>query len=102
MVIDAFDCQICANLAPHRKTKWTQCDEHLCHTQGSRTMPVSGTIVWGYTHQHTGAVNSTLLINGVPHCTSYPHFGTDKQDTPGNEKGYTVGFHMCISPDRPS
>lgn len=97
-VIDAFDCEICENLAPHKSGRWTHCDDKMCVSQGTRTMPVSGTIAWGYTHQHTGAINSTLSINGVPHCTSYPHYGTDPHNTPGNEKGYAVGFHMCIDP----
>jgi len=69
-----------------------------CKTEGTRAMPVAGTIQWAYTHQHTGAVNSTLSINGVPHCTSYPHYGTDPHNAPGNEKGYAVGFHMCVDP----
>jgi hypothetical protein len=102
MVIDAFKCQICANLAPNIKTAWTQCDDKVCVTQGSRTMPYSGTVKWAYTHQHTGAINSTMSVNGVPHCTSYPHYGTDPHDAPGNEKGYAVGFHMCINPHNAS
>ncbi len=98
-VIDAFNCNICENLAPNVKTAWTQCDDKVCKTQGTRTVPYSGTIRWAYTHQHTGAINSTMLVNGVPHCTSYPHWGTDPHNAPGNEKGYAVGFHMCINPD---
>jgi len=97
-VIDGFECEVCENLEPNKKGLWTQCDDTLCTTQGSRTMPQSGTLLWGYTHQHAGAINSTLSINGVPHCTSYPHYGTDPHNAPGNEKGYAVGFHMCIDP----
>jgi hypothetical protein len=70
--------------------------------QGTRAMPYSGTILWAYTHQHTGAINATMSVNGVPHCTSYPHYGTDPHNTPGNEKGYAVGFHMCIDPKNAS
>lgn len=55
-----------------------------------------------YTHQHIGAINSTLSVKGKPHCTSYPHYGADPHDAPGNEKGYAVGFHMCISPNEPT
>merc|ERR1712154_743589 len=101
-VLDGFDCEKCENLAPHKKGKWTSCDDKVCKTEGSRTMPVSGTIHWGYTHQHVCALNSTLSVNGKPHCTSYPHYGTDPHDAPGNEKGYAVGFHMCIDPDEPT
>jgi len=101
-VIDAFDCEICENLVPHKKGKWSSCDGKVCKTEGSRTMPVSGTIHWGYTHQHVGAINSTMSVNGKPHCTSYPHYGTDPKDAPGNEKGYAVGFHMCINPLEPT
>lgn len=101
-VIDGFDCEICENLAPNKKGRWTNCDDKVCVSQGTRTMPVSGTISWAYTHQHTGAINSTLSINGVPHCTSYPHYGTDPHNAPGNEKGYAVGFHMCIDPLKPT
>jgi len=97
-VIDGFDCEICENMEPHKKGRWTQCDDKICKTEGTRVMPESGTIKWGYTHQHAGAINSTLSINGVPHCTSYPHYGTDPNNAPGNEKGYAVGFHMCIDP----
>merc|ERR1719487_3154204 len=65
-------------------------------------MPYAGTISWAYTHQHTGALNSSMSVNGVRHCTSYPHYGTDAHNTPGNEKGYTVGFHMCMNPNNAS
>lgn len=101
-VMDGFDCEICENLVPHKTGKWTTCDDKVCKTQGTRTMPVSGTLHWGYTHQHSGAINSTLSVNGKPHCTSYPHYGTDPKNTPGNEKGYAVGFHMCINPTEPT
>jgi len=97
-VIDGFDCGICENAEPHRKGAWTKCDGKVCKSEGTRQMPFSGTIMWAYTHQHAGAINSTLSINGVPHCTSYPHYGTDPDNTPGNEKGYAIGFHMCIDP----
>lgn len=97
-VLDGFDCEIVGNMEPHKKNRWTHCDAKVCKNEGSRVMPVSGTIMWAYTHQHTGSINSTFSINGVPHCTSYPHYGTDPDDTPGNEKGYAVGFHMCINP----
>jgi len=58
---------------------------------------------WAYTHQHSGATNATLAINGVPVCTSTPHIGHNGQEKPGDEKGYLVGFRMCVDPalDKP-
>jgi len=66
-------------------------------------MPVSGTIHWAYTHQHNGATNATFSINGAPVCTSYPHIGHNAKDPAGDEKGYLVGFRMCVDPtlDKP-
>jgi len=98
-VIDGFDCNICENLEVNKKREWLQCDDKTCKSQGTRTMPYAGTISWAYTHQHGGAINSSMSVNGVHHCASYPHYGTDAHNTPGNEKGYAVGFHMCINPE---
>lgn len=102
-VIDGFSCGILENLVPGRKTRTTECDDKLCLSTVTRKMPVSGTMQWAYTHQHTGSLNTTLLINGKPACTSFPHIGTDMRETPGNEKGYLVGFRMCVDPalDKP-
>lgn len=102
-VIDVFRCDILENLKPNGRTVNTVCDDKLCTSTQTRTMPVSGHIQWAYTHQHNGAVNTTLSVNGVPTCTSFPHAGTDPNDAPGNEKGYIVGFRMCIDPvlDKP-
>jgi hypothetical protein len=97
-VIDGFSCGILENLIPNRKTRTTECDDKLCLSKVTRKMPKSGTIYWAYTHQHNGATNTTLLINGVPACTSYPRIGHDVGDTPGDEKGYLVGFRMCVDP----
>jgi len=102
-VIDVFGCGILENLKPNKATVNTKCDDKLCISTETRKMPVSGTMQWAYTHQHIGAVNTTLSVNGVPVCTSFPHAGTDPHDAPGNEKGYVVGFRMCIDPalDKP-
>jgi len=97
-VIDVFDCGIVENLVPGRTTRTTKCDDKVCKSQVIRKMPSTGTIHWAYGHQHSGAHNSTLSINGKPVCTSFPHIGTDKHDTPGNSLGYLVGFRMCIDP----
>jgi len=98
-VIDVFDCGILENLKANRKTHTTTCDDKLCISKVTRKMPTSGTIHWAYTHQHNGATNATLAINGVPTCTSLPHIGHDAQEKPGDEKGYLVGFRMCVDPD---
>eukprot|EP00660_Eupelagonema_oceanica_P014216 gene14216-21587_t len=64
-------------------------------------MPESGTWLWGYTHQHFGAINSTLHVNGKVQCTSTPRRGTDRNNAIGNELGYSVGFDMCVDvPER--
>jgi hypothetical protein len=102
-VIDVFHCGIVENLIPGKNTKTTKCDHKLCISKVTHNMPVSGTIRWAYGHQHNGALNSTLSVNGKPVCTTYPHIGTDPKDLPGNERGYLVGFRMCIDPvlDKP-
>merc|ERR1711971_825293 len=63
-------------------------------------MPFSGNIMWAYAHQHIGEVNATFSHNGVQHCHGYPHTGTDKHMTPGNEEGYIVAFSLCIDPKK--
>lgn len=52
-----------------------------------------------YTHQHTGAINSTMVVNGKEVCTSKAIYGTDPNNTPGNELGYVVNFTRCIDKD---
>ena len=59
----------------------------------------SGKLMWGYLHQHTGAINGTLSLNGKPVCTSSAIYGTDPANPPGNEKGYIVNFTRCIDQD---
>ena len=56
-------------------------------------------MLWSYTHQHTGAINSTMLINGKPICTSKAIYGTDPNNAPGHELGYVVNFTRCIDQD---
>merc|ERR1711920_138952 len=56
-------------------------------------------MVWSYLHQHVGAINGSMFINGKHHCTSIPHIGTDPNNAPGNEKGYVVGFERCVDKD---
>eukprot|EP01065_Artemidia_motanka_P044001 TRINITY_DN61_c0_g1_i1.p2 TRINITY_DN61_c0_g1~~TRINITY_DN61_c0_g1_i1.p2 ORF type:complete len:460 (+),score=175.06 TRINITY_DN61_c0_g1_i1:61-1440(+) len=98
-VVDAFDCAIVQNLQPNMKKGPTVCDDKYCVSTVTRPMTQAGTIKWGYTHQHVGALNATLAINGKHVCASTPKWGTDPNNAPGNEKGYAVGFDMCIDPD---
>lgn len=97
-VIDGFNCGVLGNLMPHKDAHATKCDDKMCKSEVTQRAPKSGIIEWAYTHQHAGAINTTLSINGVPACTSYPHIGTDAHEHPGNEKGYLVGFKMCVDP----
>jgi hypothetical protein len=55
-----------------------------------------GRMLWSYTHMHTGAISSTMRIDGVPHCQTLPVYGTDPKNPPGNEKGYVVSFKPCV------
>lgn len=59
----------------------------------------SGTMIWSYLHQHNGAIDGTMFVNGEPYCTSKPIIGTDPNNAPGNEKGYVTGFTKCIDKD---
>eukprot|EP01062_Namystynia_karyoxenos_P005684 TRINITY_DN1196_c0_g1_i13.p2 TRINITY_DN1196_c0_g1~~TRINITY_DN1196_c0_g1_i13.p2 ORF type:complete len:494 (+),score=194.52 TRINITY_DN1196_c0_g1_i13:80-1483(+) len=97
-VIDVFDCAIVQNLERNMKKGPTTCDDKYCVSTVTRPMTKSGAIRWGYTHQHVGALNATLAVNGKPVCVSTPVWGTDPNNAPGNEKGYAVGFNMCVDP----
>lgn len=86
----------------------TFCTETMCNisntwTVGHKTNFSSGicegTMLWSYTHQHVGAINSTMLVNGEPHCTSVAQYGTDPTNPPGNELGYVVNFTRCVDED---
>jgi len=55
-----------------------------------------GKMLWSYMHMHTGAISSTMKIDGVPHCQTTPVMGTDPNNTPGNEKGFAVKFNPCV------
>jgi len=61
-------------------------DYHLC----------PGKMLWSYMHMHTGAISSTMSIDGVPHCQTLPVYGTDPHNTPGNEKGHVVSLKPCV------
>lgn len=100
-VIDGVPCGTLTNIRAQKKFKGTECDDKLCTTVVTRQSPFSGTIHWAYDHQHEGAVNGSLAVNGVHKCTSLPHFGTDQHYAVGNELGYIVGFHQCIDANMP-
>merc|ERR1712096_535110 len=76
----------------------TTCGDKVCKTLVTRPAPFDGTILWGYDHQHTGAINASFSVNGAKKCMSFPHVGTDPHDTPGNSEGYITGFQSCIDP----
>lgn len=86
----------------------TECDDTTCVTKDSWTVGeqkgfgngiCAGRMLWSYTHQHLGAVNSTMFLNGEPYCTSYPIHGTNASNPPGNEKGFVVKFTNCVDRD---
>uniref|UniRef100_A0A6T9LG12 Uncharacterized protein n=1 Tax=Haptolina ericina TaxID=156174 RepID=A0A6T9LG12_9EUKA len=59
------------------------------------TVPKRATVLYAVGHQHTGALNISMYVNGKRTCTSYPTYGT-QVDVPGNESGYLVKMSLCI------
>lgn len=100
-VIDGVPCDTLMNVYPGKHKHGTDCGDKLCKTNVTRQMPVSGTLMWAYDHQHVGAVNGSLAVNHKHACSSYPHTGTDPHNTPGNELGYLAGFKLCVDPAYP-
>jgi len=109
-VLDVSGGLIEWNIAPNKSAKGanTECFDDYCVTEKEWTVGeahgfgggiCAGTLLWGYTHQHVGAINSTMTINGVEHCTSYQIHGTDPANPPGNEKGFVVKFTNCVDKD---
>jgi len=101
----AIEWNIDANMRPKANTV---CGDKACvtkdswivgHQKGFGRGICAGTMMWSYTHQHLGALNSTMFINGKPHCTSLPIHGTDATNPPGNEKGFVVKFTDCVDHD---
>lgn len=86
-----------------------RCDSKMCNITRSWTVDsmgdfgsdgiCSGTMMWSYMHQHNGAINGSMFVNGKHYCSSFPTIGTDPDNTPGNEKGYVTGFTKCIDQD---
>lgn len=84
----------------------TTCDDKVCITNRTWTVGTqgklgdgicSGTMLWGYLHQHIGAINGSMILNGQQHCTGYPVIGTDPSNSYGNEAGYVVSFTDCVN-----
>jgi hypothetical protein len=101
----AIEWNIHANM---KKRDNTECDGTTCvtkdtwivgHQKGFGNGICSGHMLWSYTHQHLGAINSTMFLNGKPYCTSLPIHGTDAANPPGNEKGFVVKFTNCVDRD---
>jgi phosphoglycerate dehydrogenase-like enzyme len=97
-VIDGVPCGTLTNLKANKKLKGTACDDKICRTEVTRTMPFSGQVQWAYDHAHLGAINASFSVNGVHKCDSIPHVGNDPHNSAGNEMGYLVGFKMCVDP----
>jgi hypothetical protein len=101
----AIEWNIDANM---RKRANTECGDKACVTKDTWTVGhqkgfgrgiCAGTMMWSYTHQHLGAINSTMFLNDKPYCTGFPVHGTDPTNPPGNEKGFVVKFTDCVSRD---
>ena len=67
---------------------------HLVHYRFK--LPVDINLVFAQGHQHAGAINISMSVNGVRQCTSYPRYGTQK-DVAGNELGYLVQMSQCVN-----
>jgi len=96
------------NIYPNQDSPHTHtiCDDTTCKTNRTWTVGhqgklgegvCSGTMLWSYLHQHIGAINGSMLINGKQHCAGYPTIGTDPANPYGNEKGYVVAFTECVN-----
>jgi len=107
VVLDVSGGAVEWNVAPNMKPRDnTECSGTACVTKNSWIVGeqkgfgngvCSGEMLWSYTHQHLGAINSSMIINGKPHCTSFPVHGTNASNPPGDEKGFVVKFTDCVS-----
>merc|ERR1712072_1606141 len=98
------------NIAPNMQSPktHTHCDDKICLTRNSVTVGYEhsfgsglcpGTMLQSHLHQHIGAINGTMYVNGEAVCTSFPTIGADPNNAPGDELGYVVGFNRCIDID---
>lgn len=110
VVLDVSGGAIEWNIYPGRdeRSANTKCTETMCTTRETWTVGkqrgfgngiCSGTMLWSYLHQHVGAINGTMNINGETYCNSFPVHGTDPSNPPGNEKGFVVSFSSCVDKD---
>ena len=70
--------------------------EHLTSTEFD--VPRDIEVVYAVGHQHTGAINLTLVVNDEVVCASYPRYGTT-EGLAGDEYGYLVEMSTCIDKD---
>lgn len=72
-------------------------EEPYFKTEASIASPASGELFVSFAHLHTGAVNSTLYLNGEPVCTSIATHGTDPDPSTnvGNEQDHLVYISSC-------
>lgn len=90
--------QTCNDTVCHIQHTWTV--DHMGKMGGGNHGICPGTMLWSYVHMHNGAMYGSLNVNGKEVCRSKPKIGTDTDPTNvGNEKGYAVGFEMCIDKD---
>ena len=90
-VLDASNCKIEYNI-PVGTAGGKNPYESI--TTFSWTSLFVGDLMWGVGHQHIGALNISLLIDGVNVCTSVPRYGSELGKV-GNEKGYVVEIPSC-------
>ena len=70
--------------------------EHL--SSSSFTLQQDGKLVYAVGHQHVGALNISLFLNGKFVCASYPTYGSEI-GVAGNEKGYLTKMSKCFDMD---
>ena len=70
-------------------------------TMVSSVAPSSGLIVLANSHMHTGGVNATLMINGIPLCSTGTIYGTDSNTKTNarNEQNHLIHIESCYHAD---
>lgn len=70
-------------------------------TMVSSVAPSSGLIVLANSHMHTGGVNATLMINGIPLCSTGTIYGTDSNTKTNarNEQNHLIHIESCHHAD---
>jgi hypothetical protein len=61
-------------------------------------IPHAAQVIHAVGHQHTGAINISMWLNGEFVCASYPTYGTEV-DIAGNELGHLVAMSTCLDKD---